>query len=260
MFVSSLIATACLVTLAILHSYLGERRLLGPLLASPDFPKLPLGAKFSKATLRFAWHLTSLAWLAFAYLLATGGCAPWPVAILLAVSGIVTHVATRGRHAAWAVFMLGAVATAWTATDPRAWTEAVAVLGAAVLAAIGGMHVAWAFGLRWGSVAALPEHRGAPVFVPGRTSTLAVAGGLFTAAWLLLALARLAPAPLPTAWLWTGGLVAASVFGLRTIGDGRFVGLSKRVVGTRFARADDAVFTPLCFALCTTIALQLLGR
>jgi hypothetical protein len=253
-----LIATACLVLLGVFHSYLGERFLIGPLLASPHFPELKIDRPFAKGTLRFAWHLTTLAWLGMAYQLARGECSPGPVAAVLALSGVLTHVGTRGRHAAWAVFLLGAVALSQAALQSTLVPRTAALVGSVLLAAIGGLHVAWVFGLRWGSAAAVPERAGRALFSPGPAITLAVACALFVASWLLLALAAIVPAPVSAPWLWAFGLVAACVFGLRTIGDGRFVGLSKRVTGTRFARFDDAVFTPLCFVLCTALALQLI--
>jgi surfactin synthase thioesterase subunit len=57
------------------------------------------------------------------------------------------------------------------------------------------------------------------------------------------------------------------VFALQAIGHFRLVGLFKRVrvrvKGTPFARADSAVFTPLCLALsagCALVALSSPGR
>ena len=41
------------------------------------------------------------------------------------------------------------------------------------------VHVYWAFGGRVAKVAAIPELRGTPSFVPGRTATLLVACALF---------------------------------------------------------------------------------
>ncbi|HET6339119.1 MAG TPA: DUF3995 domain-containing protein [Polyangiales bacterium] len=253
----SLIAGISLLTLALFHSWLGERHLIGPLLASPSLPAFALGNTFAKSVLRLAWHLTSLAWLAFAYLMFAGQVAPLPVAVFLAASGTLTYAATRGRHFAWAVFMLGALGAASASGVSDQWHTCVAAVGGAVLAAIGGIHVGWAFGLRWGFIAALPEKAGRPLFTPSPAASLLVAGALFTAAWLTLALGGLVPAPVPRAWLWPDGIAAAVVFGARAIGDLRYVGLFKRVRGSTFARQDDVLFTPLCFALCAAILLQL---
>jgi hypothetical protein len=45
----------------------------------------------------------------------------------------------------------------------------------------------------------------------------------------------------------------ALVFVLRAIGDFRLVGFSKRVRGTRFARLDTLVFSPLCLAIAAGV-------
>jgi hypothetical protein len=255
---AQLLAGSSLIVLAVFHSLLGERSLIGPLLASPEFPQLPVSKWFAQRTLRFAWHLTSMAWLLLAYLLMSGQCPALPVALLMAASGIVTHAATRGRHFAWAVFVFGALAAASDVWDAQLWSRAAALVGALAFAAIGCLHVVWAAGVRWGTGPAVPELRGRPLFDPPAGLTLLVALGLFAAAWLVLVLGHWLPAPLPAAWLWPAGVVAAGVFGLRTLGDGRFVGLFKRVKGTRFARLDDQFFTPISFALCAAFVLQLI--
>jgi hypothetical protein len=258
MLAGPMICALCLVVLAVFHSYLGERWLLVPLLASADFPGLAIGRRFAKGVLRFAWHVTSLAWLTIAYMLIRGECSLGAVAIMCALSAAATHGYTRGRHGAWAVFAIAAVAAATSVWDGALWPRTAAVVGAVLLAAIGSLHVAWAFGARIGSGSAVPEIAGKPLFTPPRGLTLLVALGLFAASWLLLALAQLVPAPLPAPWLWCTGAAAAVVFGVRTIGDLRFVGLFKRVQHTRFARMDDLLFTPLCFVLSAAIVLQLI--
>jgi hypothetical protein len=252
-----LITALCLTVLAIFHSYLGERYLLQPLLRWPNFPRLAIGEPFAKGTLRFAWHLTSLAWLALAAMAIRGECSRVLLAIMLALSGILAHAFTRGRHAAWAVFIVGAVAAATSASTGTFWLRSAAALGALLLLAIGALHVVWACGVRWGSVSAVPELNGRPLFVPPRMLTSLVALALFAATWLTLALGRFVPAPLPFVWLRYAGAAIAVVFALRTIGDLRFVGLFKRVRDTSFARFDDLVFTPLCFFLSTVLVLQL---
>jgi hypothetical protein len=52
---------------------------------------------------------------------------------------------------------------------------------------------------------------------------------------------------------------AAAVFTVRAIGDTKVAGFSKTVRGTRFAEADDRIFTPLCVALAlgTTASLMI---
>jgi hypothetical protein len=117
--VNSLLATAA--TLAILtagaHSYLGERYILIRLFRRTDLPKLFGVAEFTKRTLRFAWHLTSIAWLGFAALLVVlgrdgGGTfqeLSWVICGAFGLSGLVALVGSRGRHVSWVVFVSIAV-------------------------------------------------------------------------------------------------------------------------------------------------------
>jgi hypothetical protein len=62
--------------------------------------------------LRFAWHLTTIAWWGFAailVLLATQSVSPRNLSIVLAamflVTGAITFAVSRGRHLAWPVFL-----------------------------------------------------------------------------------------------------------------------------------------------------------
>jgi hypothetical protein len=52
-----------------------------------------------------------------------------------------------------------------------------------------------------------------------------------------------------------GVLGVAVVLAARGVGDFRLVGLFKRVRGTRFARLDSRIYTPLCFALAAGIVV-----
>lgn len=108
------------VFMAVVHSYLGERRVFGPLFRMDNLPLIRGDRAFTKAILRWAWHLTSLAWVGFATLLwvlasedplsrvAVGQIVAWTFGL----SGAVAGVTTRGRHIAWPLFMVVALA-AW---------------------------------------------------------------------------------------------------------------------------------------------------
>lgn len=108
--------------LALAHSYLGERYILVRLFRREDLPRLFGGTVFTKRTLRFAWHLTSLAWLSLAAVLvklSSHQPSREELGVLLAgtfaTSGLVALVASRGRHLSWIVF--GAIALlAWLGT------------------------------------------------------------------------------------------------------------------------------------------------
>jgi hypothetical protein len=118
-----LLAAAGLATLlALAHSYLGERYLLIRLFRREDLPKILGGTEFTKRTLRFAWHLTSVAWLSLAAILVklnTHVPSRAELGLLLvgtfALSGLVALVSARGRHLSWIVFFAIALLT-WLGT------------------------------------------------------------------------------------------------------------------------------------------------
>lgn len=232
------LAAGSLTVLAFAHSALGEATLLRPLFASAEFPTIAIPRLFVTRTLRFAWHLTSLAWLALAWLVVSvPEQARVPVAVLLGVSGVITHLSTRGAHFAWAIFLLGALGGLRSGGE-----STVALLGAVALVAIGALHVAWAFGLRWGMSAVIPSQ----MKRPSRLITLAVATGLLVLAAVLASLGGWLPEIPLARWF---GIAAAIVFSARTIGDLRSVGLFKRERASTFARMDSLLYTPLTFSL-----------
>lgn len=110
------------------------------------------------------------------------------------------------------------------------------------------VHFYWAFGGRIGVAAAIPERDGKPAFQPSTLATLAVAVGLALCAVVVAHAAGLS-LPFPrSVSVWLTRALAVVLF-LRAIGDFRLVGFLKRVRGTRFARLDTAVYSPLCLAL-----------
>jgi hypothetical protein len=120
---------------------------------------------------------------------------------------------------------------------------------ASVLAVLGLIHLYWTAGGQAGRAAAVPERRSRPLFQPSPASTLGVARGLFAAAALLLTHLGLMRSPVSERWTARGSWLLATLFALRAIGDFRYVGVFKRVRGTRFARWDSRLYTPLCIGI-----------
>ena len=130
----------------------------------------------------------------------------------------------------------------------------LATLNALVFLALAGLHAYWAFGGRWGITKALPMAAdGNIVLRPTAAMTGVVALGLLAMSGLNAAHLALGPAAAP-GWLRLaeGGL--ALLFALRAVGDFRYVGLSKRVHNTTFARLDTRYYTPLCGLLAASSA------
>lgn len=115
------VAAALTVLLAAAHSYLGERYLLMRLFRRGELPELLGGTAFTRDTLRFAWHVTSVLALGLAGLLvalaAPSPVAPrvlgWILAATFAASGLVALLGSKGRHLSWIVFFGIAALVAW---------------------------------------------------------------------------------------------------------------------------------------------------
>jgi hypothetical protein len=110
-------ASLCFI-LGLGHSIVGERYILLPLCRRTDLPRLFGSADLTARTLRFSWHLGTVAWWGtgaiFCYM-AQGHLSPAIVAGVLAGvflgSSVLTLVLSRGRHFAWLLFLaIGAIA------------------------------------------------------------------------------------------------------------------------------------------------------
>ncbi len=116
---------AAVLTLAVgfVHSWLGERVLIGPLLATPA-AEGPLTREPLRRVLRNAWHITSVAWagigiaiasLAFAPLDASGRRVLVVIGLLFAGQGLFVLATSRGRHVGWPFFAAIGALTLWAA-------------------------------------------------------------------------------------------------------------------------------------------------
>lgn len=248
---STLIAV-CLVILALAHSWLGEVEVLRPLFTQDWREPGPRWAM--QRVLRFAWHLTSLAWLALAAL-ALGASLGHVLAIFGTLSAALVFVMLRG-HLAWPLFLVVGLAGLRLAGALSSPLLAVAAFVAALIASVAaGWHFFWALGGRRGFDVAIPQREGKAMFRPPPWITAGVGVALSCFAALLVWVVT-APAP---AWAITLLDIALVIFVVRAIGDGRRVGFSKRDHESAFGRWDDALFTPLVVALALgTAAARLL--
>ena len=108
-----LIAAALIFVTGCAHSYLGERYILIRLFKRGSVPKLFGGTEFTEGTLRFAWHITAVAWWAFALLLLLahrGSLSTTTVLHVIAGAAMATAalpiVFTQGKHLSWVVFLI----------------------------------------------------------------------------------------------------------------------------------------------------------
>ena len=105
------IAAGLFILVGIIHSYLGERFIIIPLIRRGHLPKIFNSDLLTAQTLRFAWHLTTIAWFAFAVILffldelTTYEIIAKIIAIAAFISFIISLVIARGRHFSWIFFL-----------------------------------------------------------------------------------------------------------------------------------------------------------
>lgn len=107
-------AATLAIAIGLIHSYLGEKYILMRLFRQP-LPKLFGDDTFTKQTLRFVWHLLSVAWFGFAAIMllhyvgdTSASSQLYAVTATFAVTALTALIASRGKHLSWIVF--GAIA------------------------------------------------------------------------------------------------------------------------------------------------------
>ncbi len=110
------VAALLLGATGVAHSYLGERYLLMRLFRRNDLPKLFGSTDFTVRTLRFAWHVTTVAWLGFAAILVALAHPPVSPSTLGLIAGgtfmvhcVIALGGSRGRHLSWVAFLAVAI-------------------------------------------------------------------------------------------------------------------------------------------------------
>ncbi len=132
---------------------------------------------------------------------------------------------------------------------------AVASAVSFVFVALSLWHIRMAFLPPSSESGVVPTVAGKPLFAPSVSATLAVAVVLLLFAGLVAATAGLVKVGIPErvlSWLCYAlslGLLA------RAIGEFKYLGFFKRVRGSKFARLDTLVYSPLCLLLAIGVAL-----
>lgn len=116
-------------------------------------------------------------------------------------------------------------------------------------------HFYMALFRRSGESVAVPTAEGKALFVPSRKATVAVGVVLLLCAGLVAATAGIVSVGVPrVALLWLSYALALGLLA-RGVGEFRYVGLFKRVRGTKFATLDTLVYSPICLLLAAGVAL-----
>lgn len=104
------VSSALMMATAVTHSWLGEVKLVGPMLGDRNGV---LRAELARAIVRYAWHVTSALMLASALTVAWPGTPPSLIkatGLIWLGLGLVSLVASRGKHVGWPVLCLAGLA------------------------------------------------------------------------------------------------------------------------------------------------------
>jgi Protein of unknown function (DUF3995) len=126
------------------------------------------------------------------------------------------------------------------------------IINTAIFVVLSALHFYWAAGGTKFSESAIPTNtNGNLIFRPSPLATIIVAIGLLGFGLVMLAnlgifLTWLSPKIVRIA---TWAIIA--IFGLRAMGDFRYVGFFKKIKNTTFAKNDTKIYSPLCLIIST---------
>lgn len=117
-------AATLLVLVGLMHSVLGGKRLISPLLKRTDLPIILGSVENTRLTLWVGWHLLTFVFFGQAILLVVIALSPEnaittaiiSVSISTGLAGLLALVLTRGKHRSWIMFLPISALTALAAT------------------------------------------------------------------------------------------------------------------------------------------------
>ncbi|GHF23896.1 hypothetical protein GCM10017044_18080 [Kordiimonas sediminis] len=119
------VAAIMLLLVGAMHSLLGGKRLIAPILRREDLPVILGSVENTKITLWAGWHALTLFWWAQAAGLLTLAYAPehfipailGSTAIAAGIMGICAIILSKGRHKSWIFFLPLAFTTGYLALE-----------------------------------------------------------------------------------------------------------------------------------------------
>ncbi len=126
----------------------------------------------------------------------------------------------------------------------------IGVIIALILFIISALHIYWSAGGEWGFGQALPKDKaGNRVINPRKIDCAIVAAGLFSFALFYLIRVEVISIQLPEQVIKYGIWVISVIFALRAVGDFKYIGFTKTIQETDFARLDTRYYSPVCVLL-----------
>jgi hypothetical protein len=132
----------------------------------------------------------------------------------------------------------------------------LAIVVSSIFAILAFWHFYMAVRIRSGVSGAVPSVDGKPLFTPSRQGTVAVGIVLIVFAILVAGTAGIISSiGIPQRLLiWASYILAAGLM-MRAIGEFKYVGLFKKVRGSKFATLDTLIYSPLCLLLSIGVAV-----
>ncbi|MEO9483558.1 MAG: DUF3995 domain-containing protein [Ekhidna sp.] len=112
------------------------------------------------------------------------------------------------------------------------------------------IHVSWALGSSWGFEDAIPKNdKGEWMLKPKKRDSLIVGAGLLLFGLFYLITGNILQISLPPFAIKATSWMIPIIFLFRAIGDFRYIGFTKKVKTTAFARKDTLFYSPLCLSI-----------
>ena len=131
-------------------------------------------------------------------------------------------------------------------------SEFMGCVAIVILIAVAVIHMYWTLG---GAIGNSGRDRG-PFDLPTATTSLLVSLSLLVASDLMLVRVGVFTSRIPEWGLRVACGALAAAFLARAIGDFRNFGFFKRARGSRFARLDTSIYSPVCAYLAAAIGLN----
>ncbi len=108
------------------------------------------------------------------------------------------------------------------------------------------IHIYWALGGSFGKDKVLPEFESKKVLNPSKLLTLGVAFVFLLGIINILGIIGFMKLIGPIIFYKIGSFIISMLFLLRSIGDFKYVGIFKKIIGTQFSYYDSIIYIPLC--------------
>lgn len=127
---------------------------------------------------------------------------------------------------------------------------ALAILLFSIFLTLSVLHFSWGLGSSWGFENAIPKNEeGKPMLNPKKSDSIVVGLGLLIFGFFYLIKVNIVVFELPQIIITIAGWIIPSIFLLRAIGDFRYIGFTKKVRSTSFAKKDSKFYSPLCLGI-----------